>query len=202
MYGVKHILQESTYANENKNVFYWSATGVAWTRIFRSSCRINSRHLSKDTLIYTPGYPSDLAFIVKRGRARIYLSKKGKEFSLAPLEPGDICATHTHASVQTMEQLAAIVGFSRQTVSTIVTNMLHAEVLQSHGRGLYRITNIDLLKGHCHSWIFFNETDTRVGCLAVFNWIMWYDQPTLFVYLCWITLEIDKTYLFRSLSLW
>jgi len=46
----------------------------------------------------------------------------------------------------TMEQIAAIVGSSRQTVSTIINTMLRAEVLQRHGRGTYLIPNPHLLK--------------------------------------------------------
>ncbi|MCK4839006.1 MAG: Crp/Fnr family transcriptional regulator [Desulfobulbaceae bacterium] len=51
----------------------------------------------------------------------------------------------------TMEQLAAIVGSSRQTVSTIVNDMSNAGVLHRQGRGGFVIPNLDLLKGHCHS---------------------------------------------------
>lgn len=49
----------------------------------------------------------------------------------------------------TMEQLAAIVGSSRQTVSTIVNDMIAAGVLHRPGRGVYVIPHLDLLKGHC-----------------------------------------------------
>jgi CRP-like cAMP-binding protein len=50
----------------------------------------------------------------------------------------------------TMEQLAAIVGSSRQTVSTIVNDMLAAGVLHKHKRGVFIIPNLNLLKNHCH----------------------------------------------------
>ena len=46
----------------------------------------------------------------------------------------------------TMEQIAAIVGSSRQTVSTIINAMQRAEVLLRRGRGLYLLPNRHLLK--------------------------------------------------------
>jgi CRP-like cAMP-binding protein len=46
----------------------------------------------------------------------------------------------------TMEQLAAIVGSSRQTVSTIINSMQRAEVLQKKERGVFLIPNRHLLK--------------------------------------------------------
>ncbi|HIJ78565.1 MAG: Crp/Fnr family transcriptional regulator [Desulfobulbaceae bacterium] len=51
----------------------------------------------------------------------------------------------------TMEQLAAVVGSSRQTVSTIVNDMQHAKVLLKEGRGVYLVPNIEMLKAHCQS---------------------------------------------------
>ena len=51
----------------------------------------------------------------------------------------------------TMEQLAAVVGSSRQTVSTIVNDMLHADVLRKEARGVYLVPNINLLKAHGQS---------------------------------------------------
>lgn len=46
----------------------------------------------------------------------------------------------------TMEQIAAIVGSSRQTVSTIINTMHRAEVLLRQGRSTYLIPNPHLLK--------------------------------------------------------
>ncbi len=48
----------------------------------------------------------------------------------------------------TMEQLAAIIGSSRQTVSTIISSMQRAEVIRKTGRGVYCIPNLDLLKNY------------------------------------------------------
>lgn len=46
----------------------------------------------------------------------------------------------------TMEQIAAVVGSSRQTVSTIINTMHRAEVLLRRGRASYLIPNLHLLK--------------------------------------------------------
>ncbi len=48
----------------------------------------------------------------------------------------------------TMEQLAAIIGSSRQTVSTILSSMQRAGVLRKQERGVYVIANLDLLKNY------------------------------------------------------
>ncbi len=48
----------------------------------------------------------------------------------------------------TMEQLAAIIGSSRQTVSTILGSMQRAGVLEKQERGVYLIANLDLLKNY------------------------------------------------------
>ncbi len=182
---------------------------------------------NKGQLIYAPGHTHDLVFIIKQGKARIYLAMEDKEFSLALLEPGDLYATHTRAYVVavedvilltmptdkfyrymlsfptlsrtiirilgellkqsfsiidnlvfkdissrlvdfilheaeqngqtssegtllkldlTMEQLAAIIGSSRQTVSTIMNSMLRADVLRKKERGVIFIPNLHLLK--------------------------------------------------------
>lgn len=48
----------------------------------------------------------------------------------------------------TTTQLAAIVGASRQTVSTIVSAMLKDGVLEKQHRNVYRIPNIDLFRNY------------------------------------------------------
>jgi CRP-like cAMP-binding protein len=58
---------------------------------------------NKDTLLYAPGHDGDFVFIIRKGRARVYLAFEDKDFSLAFLTKGDIYATHTRAYVQTME---------------------------------------------------------------------------------------------------
>lgn len=47
----------------------------------------------------------------------------------------------------TIEQLAAVIGSSRQTVSTIINQMLKAGTLSRSGRKKYLIPDLDLLKG-------------------------------------------------------
>ncbi len=46
----------------------------------------------------------------------------------------------------TMEQLAAIIGSSRQTVSTVINSMQRADVVRKKERGVYLIPNMHLLK--------------------------------------------------------
>lgn len=46
----------------------------------------------------------------------------------------------------TMEQLAAVIGSSRQTVSTIINSMKRANVLQKKERGIFLIPNLELFK--------------------------------------------------------
>lgn len=48
----------------------------------------------------------------------------------------------------TMEQLAAIIGSSRQTVSTILSAMQRAGVLEKQARGMYFISHLELLKNY------------------------------------------------------
>jgi len=51
----------------------------------------------------------------------------------------------------TMEQLAAVVGSSRQTVSSICNEMIKAGVMVRSGRKGYHIPNLELLKNFPHS---------------------------------------------------
>ncbi|HIP39913.1 MAG TPA: Crp/Fnr family transcriptional regulator [Desulfocapsa sulfexigens] len=51
----------------------------------------------------------------------------------------------------TSTQLAAIVGASRQTVSTIVSTMLKDGVLEKKDRNVYLIPNIDLFRNYAHT---------------------------------------------------
>lgn len=46
----------------------------------------------------------------------------------------------------TMEQLAALVGSSRQTVSTIINSMLRDNVIQKSGRGKYLVPDLGALR--------------------------------------------------------
>lgn len=194
--------------------------------------KFNERTFSANSMISFPGQQeSDLIFIVKKGRIRVYLAFEEREFSLAILSRGEIYASHTRAFVTalddvtllampteqfhlcmtdypefsrtiigvlgqllkqsfsiinglafkdvvqrlvdflvyeaiehgiegpggtciqtelTMEQIAAIIGSSRQTVSTIINEMARANVLNKAGRGTFIITNTDMLKQYPH----------------------------------------------------
>ncbi len=51
----------------------------------------------------------------------------------------------------TTTQLSAIIGSSRQTVSTIINAMLKDGVLEKEHRSIYIIPNIDLLRNYAHT---------------------------------------------------
>ena len=51
----------------------------------------------------------------------------------------------------TMEQLASIVGSSRQTVSTIIGQLQRAGVMRKAERGTYLIPNLEILKSFPHA---------------------------------------------------
>ncbi|MDH4321982.1 MAG: Crp/Fnr family transcriptional regulator [Desulfobulbaceae bacterium] len=50
----------------------------------------------------------------------------------------------------TMEQLAAVVGSSRQTVSTAINEMIKSGVLVKKTRGVYLVPNLEVLKDFPH----------------------------------------------------
>jgi CRP-like cAMP-binding protein len=65
---------------------------------------------------------------------------------------GTACDSGTKINVDlTMEQLAAVVGSSRQTVSTIINQMLKSGVLSREGRTEYLVPNLAILKEFPHS---------------------------------------------------
>lgn len=177
--------------------------------------------------IYTPDETENLAFIISKGRVRIYLAYEDKEFTLAILGPGDLYATHAGCYIQslddttllvadvlavskamdsvpmitrtmvrvlgnilsnsfsiigslafkdiysrlkdyilsearesgeqegsgtllslnlTTEQLAQLMGASRQTVSTLLNDMVRAGLMEKRGRGRYFIPDMDTLE--------------------------------------------------------
>jgi len=51
----------------------------------------------------------------------------------------------------TTTQLAAIIGSTRQTVSTIISAMLKEGVLEKEHRSIYIIPHIDLLRNYAHT---------------------------------------------------
>lgn len=72
--------------------------------VFRSSSH------PKGAVVFEPREASDNIFIVKSGRARVYLAYRDKEFTMALLEPGAVYATHTRAYVQALEDLELLIA--------------------------------------------------------------------------------------------
>lgn len=64
----------------------------------------------KGALIFQPNEQSNGIFIVKSGRARVYLAYRDKEFTMAILDAGDVYATHTRAYVQALDDLELLVA--------------------------------------------------------------------------------------------
>lgn len=62
------------------------------------------RRWPKKSIIFSPAESSDVVFLVKKGRLRVYLSFADKEFTLAFLEEGDFFSSHTRAFVQALEE--------------------------------------------------------------------------------------------------
>jgi CRP-like cAMP-binding protein len=59
----------------------------------------------KGEIVFHPREGRNRLFIVTRGRARIYLASRDKEFTMAILDAGDVYTTHTRAFVQAIDDL-------------------------------------------------------------------------------------------------
>lgn len=57
----------------------------------------------KGEILATPSNDEDYVFILREGKARVYLSSSSREFMLSILSPGDIFSTHTRATCQALE---------------------------------------------------------------------------------------------------
>ncbi len=68
------------------------------------------RLFPKGKLVFHPREELDRLFIVKSGRARVYLAYRDKEFTMAVLDAGDVYATHTRAYVQALDDLELLVA--------------------------------------------------------------------------------------------
>ena len=68
-----------------------------------------SRKFAKGVLIFEPK-ANDQIFIVTRGRARVYLAYRDKEFTMAMLDAGDVYATHTRAYVQALDDIEILIA--------------------------------------------------------------------------------------------
>ncbi|WP_027185559.1 Crp/Fnr family transcriptional regulator [Desulfovibrio inopinatus] len=64
----------------------------------------------KGALVSEPKSASNRMFIVRQGRARIYLASRDKEFTVALLDAGDVYTTHTRAYVQALDDLELLVA--------------------------------------------------------------------------------------------
>ena len=64
-----------------------------------------SRRYAKGRQVFSPRESRNTLFIVARGRARVYLAYKDKEFTMAILDVGDVYTTHTRAHVEALDDL-------------------------------------------------------------------------------------------------
>lgn len=69
----------------------------------------NVRSFAAKSLIYTPDETENLVFIVRTGRARVYLAFEDKEFSLGILGEGDIFTTHSGTFIQALDPVELLV---------------------------------------------------------------------------------------------
>lgn len=67
------------------------------------------RH-AKGRLVFSPREELDRLFIVVKGRARVYLAYRDKEFTMAILDVGDVYTTHTRAHVAALDDLELLVA--------------------------------------------------------------------------------------------
>ncbi len=63
---------------------------------------------TKGSLVFQPREEHNRIFIVRTGRARVYLAREDKEFTLVILEPGAVFTTHTRAFVQALDDLTLL----------------------------------------------------------------------------------------------
>lgn len=69
-----------------------------------------SRRYPRGRQVFSPRDPQNSLFIVARGRARVYLAYKDKEFTMSILGVGDVYTTHTRAHVAALEDLELLVA--------------------------------------------------------------------------------------------
>ena len=69
-----------------------------------------SRTYTRGRQVFSPHEPQNSLFIVIRGRARVYLAYRDKEFTMAILDAGDVYTTHTRAYVEALDDLELLVA--------------------------------------------------------------------------------------------
>ncbi len=70
----------------------------------------HERPFSKGQLIFTPFQDSNQAFIIAKGRVRVYLAYADKEFSLSILGVGELYSTHTECYVEALDDCRLLVA--------------------------------------------------------------------------------------------
>lgn len=65
---------------------------------------------AKGRQVFSPREERDRLFIVVKGRARVYLAYRDKEFTMAILDVGDVYTTHTRAHVAALDDLELLVA--------------------------------------------------------------------------------------------
>lgn len=81
-----------------------------------------SRKYPKTAQVFAPREKQNSLFIVARGRARVYLAYRDKEFTMAILDAGDVYTTHTRAFVEALDDLTLLVA-DMKTVRRFLTAM-------------------------------------------------------------------------------
>jgi len=69
----------------------------------------SARSFTRGSIVFHPRQDNQI-FIVTKGRARVYLAYRDKEFTMAVLDAGDVYSTHTRAFVQALEDVDILVA--------------------------------------------------------------------------------------------
>jgi len=69
-----------------------------------------SRRYARGSQVFLPREARNCLFIVAKGRARVYLANRDKEFTMAVLDAGDVYTTHTRAHVEAVDDLELLVA--------------------------------------------------------------------------------------------
>lgn len=69
-----------------------------------------TRSFPKGRQVFAPRESRNSLFIVAKGRARVYLAYRDKEFTMAILDAGDVYTTHTRAFVEALDDLTLLVA--------------------------------------------------------------------------------------------
>lgn len=69
-----------------------------------------TRRFARGRQVFSPREERNQLFIVVKGRARVYLAYKDKEFTMAILDAGDVYTTHTRAHVAALDDLELLVA--------------------------------------------------------------------------------------------